>query len=333
MIVRGALRPATVYECAYAATPRRRLARPPSLHAHRQESRFSFGFGFTALLLALANVCAPERLLIGLRGEAARIDGAGVPAAIAAPARAAISGARQKRTKMALKAKLSKVPVFMVTNEGGSPFLSNRGDGDQAALMFLFPADAEKMLQGVLKAPNGAASGARVLASNLDKAFKLAQQQPSYSGLRDQISGRELKMVWQFMPHAPEQMSAAALLVKTMKAPNVPKIPGYLTDSIVYSKRGKQVRPIFLAKKDLDLAIADAVATAPDQPKPQVIVVDLLDYLLGLLEGLSTDAAFEAEIDAVELVPPSESVSFREKLRSDKAPLKAKIVPPSPQYG
>ena len=100
-IVRGALRPATVYECAYAATPRRRLARPPSLHAHRQESRFSFGFGFTALLLALANVCAPERLLIGLRGEAARIDGAGVPAAIAAPARAAVSGARQKRTKMA----------------------------------------------------------------------------------------------------------------------------------------------------------------------------------------------------------------------------------------
>ena len=35
--------------------------------------------------------------------------------------------------------------------------------------------------------------------------------------VHQRVRRRELKMVWQFMPHAPEQYSAAALLVKTMK--------------------------------------------------------------------------------------------------------------------
>ena len=34
-----------------------------------------------------------------------------------------------------LKKKLKRVPVFMVTNDGGSPFLSSTPDGNQAALM------------------------------------------------------------------------------------------------------------------------------------------------------------------------------------------------------
>ena len=55
-----------------------------------------------------------------------------------------------------LKKKLKRVPVFMVTNDGGSPFLSSTPDGNQAALMFMFPADAQAMLKGVLRAPNGA---------------------------------------------------------------------------------------------------------------------------------------------------------------------------------
>ena len=45
-----------------------------------------------------------------------------------------------------LKKKLKRVPVFMVTNDGGSPFLSSTPDGNQAALMFMFPADAQPTL-------------------------------------------------------------------------------------------------------------------------------------------------------------------------------------------
>ena len=74
--------------------------------------------------------------------------------------------------------------------------------------MFLFPAEAERMLEGVLKAPNGASSGAKVFQTNLDRAFKLARLEPMQSGLRDQVTNRELTMVWQFMPHAAEQTRA-----------------------------------------------------------------------------------------------------------------------------
>jgi hypothetical protein len=127
---------------------------------------------------------------------------------VAAPALKPLSGMQQKRLMKMLKSKLAKVPVFMVTNEGGSPFLNKLATGDQSALMFLFPGEAERMLEGVLKAPNGASSGAKVLATNLDRAFKLARLDPMPSGLRDQYSNRELTMVWQFMPHAAEQRAA-----------------------------------------------------------------------------------------------------------------------------
>ena len=40
----------------------------------------------------------------------------------------------------------------MVTNGGGSPFLNKLSSGDQSAVMFLFPSDAQKMLKAVLKA-------------------------------------------------------------------------------------------------------------------------------------------------------------------------------------
>ena len=52
----------------------------------------------------------------------------------AAPARS-LNAAQRKRLKLALKAKLAKIPVFMVTNDGGSPFLNQLASGDQSALI------------------------------------------------------------------------------------------------------------------------------------------------------------------------------------------------------
>merc|ERR1719240_1964904 len=102
----------------------------------------------------------------------------------------------------------AKVAVFMVTNERGSPFLNQLASGDQSALMFLFPAEAQKMLQGVLKAPNGASSGAQVFTTNLDRALTLARQPPMNSGLRDRITDLELSIVGQFKPHDDEETAA-----------------------------------------------------------------------------------------------------------------------------
>lgn len=84
----------------------------------------------------------------------------GARSAVAAPTVA--RSVNSKRLKLLLKAKLAKVPVFLVTNDGGSPFLSTLSGGDQSALLFLFPSDAERMLAGVMKAPNAASSGPKV---------------------------------------------------------------------------------------------------------------------------------------------------------------------------
>jgi len=238
-----------------------------------------------------------------------------------------------KRLKLALKSKLAKVPVFLVTNEGGSPFLSTLAGGDQSALLFMFPSDAQRMLNGVMKAPNAASSGAKVLPSNLDRAFKLAQLPPTISGLRDQVTGRELKMVWQFMPHAGETRAAQAMLVSKGKVA-APRVPAYMVDGLVYKKRGREVRPVFLCKKDLDAALAQLSQAGDAVGKSEVIVVDLLGFLLQLQEDIDDGlSGIDAEVKSLEFVPPSESISFREQLKKDKVPLKARIVPPDHSGG
>ena len=226
-----------------------------------------------------------------------------------------------------LKKKLKRVPVFMVTNDGGSPFLSSTPDGNQAALMFMFPADAQAMLKGVLRAPNGASSGARILATDFERAFDLACLAPAESGLQDPTTGRDLTMVWQFQPHSAEQRAAQALLVQSMKAPTVPKCPAYTVDGLVYSKGGKQVRPVFLAKRDLDAALKKAEASGVAPASKSVVVLDLLELVNELaigLKGGNEDAA--ALVQSIEFVPPSESVSLRDEIKP--APSKARIIPP-----
>ncbi|MBT5555512.1 MAG: hypothetical protein HOJ80_01370, partial [Halieaceae bacterium] len=63
------------------------------------------------------------------------------------------------------------------------------------------------------------------------------------------------------MPHAGEQRAAAATLVKTKKAPTPPKVPAYMIDGLVYTKRGKEVTPVFLSKRDLDDAMVQLTST------------------------------------------------------------------------
>lgn len=268
----------------------------------------------TTLALVAANLVAPE--LSGLGGLPGALMGS--RAAIAAPV---ISTGSSKRAKLLLKTKLGKVPVFMVTNGGGSPFLNKLGNGDQSAVMFLFPKGAQDMLKAVLKAPNGASSGAKVLPSNLDRALKLAMLPPSASGLRDPVKGRELMMSWQFMPHAAEERAAALL-----KKGAAPKVPGYTAPGIFYKKHGRLVQPIFLAKKDADAAIA----LLPPGSGAKLQVVDLLDVLQTLVLRLELeDPAVEQLIQELELVPPSESMDFKAGLKSAGPKRAAKIFPPS----
>ena len=261
-------------------------------------------------------------------GFGARAAYAAEQVAAPAPTMKPLSAGAQKKLKAMLKTKLGKVPVFMVTNEGGSPFLNRLASGDQSALMFLFPGEAQKMLEGVLRAPNGASSGAKVLATNLDRAFKLARLEPAPSGLRDQYTNRDLTMVWQFMPHAAEQRAAQLFLAKTGKLA-APSVPAYMVDGLVLSKRGKEVRPVFFSKKDVDAAL-ESLAGDDDGHAPKIIVYDALQLILQLTRDIEAGVPdIEGELRTLEFVPASESIEFKEQLKKDRPKLKAKIVPPS----
>ncbi len=165
---------------------------------------------------------------------------------------------QSKRARKLVQQKLAKVPIFMVTNEAGSPYLNPMSNGDQAALMFLAPEEAQRMLAGTQRSPNG--GGARITVTNLDRAFRLAQLAPQTSGLTDQVSGRELKMEWKFMPHAAEVRAAQGLLVTKGKAPGVPRIPAYIAPGLVYKKGGRDVRPLFMSRKDVQDALTKSGA-------------------------------------------------------------------------
>ena len=181
----------------------------------------------------------------------------------------------------------------------------------------------------MLKAPNGASSGAKVFPTNLDRAFKLARLEPMQSGLRDQVTNRELTMVWQFMPHAAEQRAAQMLMAKSAKL-GPPAVPAYTVDGLVLTKRGKEVRPVFLSKRDCDAAL---LALGEEGKTAKVQVSDALSLLLQIaLDVESGEPGVEEELAALELVPPSESLDFRERLKADKPNRPPKIVPPTERY-
>jgi hypothetical protein len=59
---------------------------------------------------------------------------------------------------------------------------------------------------------------------------------------------------------------------------------------------------------------------------------------LGVLLQIATDIeagepSVVEDLESLEIVPPSESIDFREALKRDRPKLKAKIVPPDPNRG
>jgi len=141
-------------------------------------------------------------------------------------------------------------------------------------------------------------------------------------------------MVWQFMPHAAEQRAAQVVLAKTGKL-SAPNMPAYMVEGLVINKRGKEVRPVFLSKKDCDAALASIEAGSDgDAASGKVIVYDALRLLLQVASDIEAGEPDVAnELNTLELVPPSESLEFREQIKANKPKLKAKIVPPDHRHG
>ncbi len=141
---------------ARAACAHGRTAGVPAVSSN---SRSPVGRLATALAVVLSGVLAPELLRLGpLRQDSGVAIAAPAPLQGATQERAG-SPLQKKKCRIALRSKLSKVPVFVVTNDAQSPFLSQIQGGDQAALLFLFPAEAQKMLQVSSRTPVGVRLG------------------------------------------------------------------------------------------------------------------------------------------------------------------------------
>ena len=109
---------------------------------------------------------------------------------------------------------------------------------------------------------------------------------------------------------------------------SAPAVPAYMVDGLVMTKRGKEVAPLFLSKKDCDAAVA-ILAESGEEAAAKIVVYDALGLLLELSTAVEAgDPGVEDSVKGLEIVPPSESLDFREQLKQDKPKLHAKIVPP-----
>ena len=70
------------------------------------------------------------------------------------------------------------------------------------------------------------------------------------------------------------------LLAKSAKI-GPPAVPAYIVDGLVLTKRGKEIRPVFLSKKDCDAAIA---GLGEEGKGAKISVYDGLALLLNLAE-------------------------------------------------
>ena len=118
------------------------------------------------------------------------------------------------------------------------------------------------------------------------------------------------------------------VMVKSAKV-GPPKVPAYIVEGLSLTKRGREVRPVFLSKKDVDAALEKL---GEEGKTAKVNVYDALGLLLSLAEDIEAgEPAVEAELASLEIVPPGESLDFREQLKRDKVARPPKIVPPDPR--
>ncbi|KAG8462793.1 hypothetical protein KFE25_004769 [Diacronema lutheri] len=176
------------------------------------------------------------------------------------------------------KSLLSKVPVFLLTNEGGQPYLTQGKDGDQLGQMFLFLRDAQNALE-VLKNMPGA-SDARMWKTDLHRAMRMAQRNAK-SGLVNS-EGREMRMLMRLHPHDRQRTNARVVFLRQgqlFRKP--PEVPVFYAEGLVAEKRCGAVVPLFFAKEELDrvwsrMALRSGGAMPP---APKVTVTSLGEVL------------------------------------------------------
>ncbi|KAJ1617631.1 Tic22-like family-domain-containing protein [Pavlovales sp. CCMP2436] len=186
-------------------------------------------------------------------------------------------------TKQTTKTLLGKVPVFLLTNKDGQPYLTSTKEGDQVGKMFVFLKDAEKSLAELKVMPG--ASDARMWKTDMNRALRMADREQGSGNYNEQ--GRPQRMLMRLAPHERQRTNARILFLKKLqpfRAP--PTVPVFIAEGLAGQKRGGPVVPLFFSKEELDRTWSRAALKARGAmpAKPTVIVTSLTQVLKAVEE-------------------------------------------------
>lgn len=201
--------------------------------------------------------------------------------------------------------KLSKVPVFTVTDATGRPYLSENDDGRlRRGFFFMQPADAKKYLETV----KDDASDAKVLVIGLDNAMKFVESKST--------PAKSIPERFELFPDdhevaLAEEFSKGAF-GKMFGKTGVPVF--YLDGLAVRDDTGvDNVIPLFFEKEKLDEAFANLMKLEPDTTltMDDLQIVDLMQMIKELRTG------GDSRFNRVVFIPLVEAIKSLNELNSE----------------
>eukprot|EP00871_Galdieria_phlegrea_P005841 jgi/Galph1/744/GphlegSOOS_G5456.1 len=198
--------------------------------------------------------------------------------------------AASTKVKRTLKAKLSQVPVFAVTNSAGQPYLvEDSKDRIQKGYIFFSPQDAIKMIDRIKKA--NSTEDIHIHVIGLDKAYEMVSSPPKSAGLKDE-EGKDLLMTFLLYPDSSQLQKARELVRKENKKASFDGVPVFVARGLTLKKGDESNVPVFLDKDDLEEAwkkLRESDSSLPTRP-----VIEIAEFVQ-LLKEMERDGNGELQ--------------------------------------
>mmetsp|Transcript_47692 Transcript_47692/g.113238 ORF Transcript_47692/g.113238 Transcript_47692/m.113238 type:complete len:324 (+) Transcript_47692:13-984(+) len=213
--------------------------------------------------------------------------------------------------------KISHIPVFVITNAAGSPYLTNSSKGEQVGLIFFSCFDAERYLYKMQKTHN--LVDAEIQIIRLDKAYKIATTYVT-EVIGKGLQGERAPMNFKFYPDQQQMRSARSLTKKKNFLESFKGCPVFVAEGLTIKKGKEDIVPIFLTKEDLDSAWRSVYWNNPalKNTVPNIEVYDLFQIIKEMQEN-------NPEFNNYGFFPPSASVFLVEARKIAQSGFNAKI--------
>jgi hypothetical protein len=206
--------------------------------------------------------------------------------------------------------KLQTIPVFSVVNRFGQPFLIQNKKGEHIGLIFFSHLEALEYAKDLEK--YNQATNSQIYIMSLDKAFKMVNQGPTSSGIKDKF-GQDIKMRFHFVPSKTEIKNAINITKKNEFNENLPLIPIFTIEGLTICRGKENISPMFFSKEDCVKAWLKILKNDPSLPKyPEIIGGDFMKLIL----FMRLDEEYKIKIQDIfnfGFVPSSKSLDFIKK--------------------